>query len=70
MEAASVKAAMGREITEETLRKRVRELRSELNLGEGELQELQRRQSQLRDTLLRISGAIQVLDELLRTPVK
>jgi len=56
-----------RELTEDAIKKRIRELRSELNLGEAELQALQRRQGQLRDTVLRISGAIQVLEELAGT---
>jgi hypothetical protein len=57
----------GLELAEERVRRRLRELRSELSLGESEFQELQRRQGQLRDTLLRISGAIQVLEELTRS---
>ena len=57
----------GLELAEERVRRRLRKLRSELSLGESEFQELQRRQGQLRDTLLRISGAIQVLEELTRS---
>jgi hypothetical protein len=56
-----------KQIAEETLRRRLRELRSELNLGEAELQALVRRQQELRDTVLRISGAIRVIEELLGT---
>lgn len=40
-------------------------LRHELQLGESRLLELQREQAQLQQTVLRISGAIQVLEELL-----
>ena len=40
-------------------------LRFELALGEARLTELQREQAQLQQTLLRISGAVQVLDELI-----
>ncbi|HVH21243.1 MAG TPA: hypothetical protein VNA11_02185 [Pseudonocardia sp.] len=40
-------------------------LRHELALGEARLTELQREQAQLQQTLLRISGAVQVLDELI-----
>ncbi len=47
------------------MEKRLQELRSEFKTGEAQLEELDRRRAQLRDTLLRISGAIQVLEELL-----
>ena len=43
--------------------KRLHELRAEFRQGEAHLAELERQRSQLRDTLLRISGAIQVLEE-------
>jgi len=43
-------------------------LRHELQLGEARLLELQREQAQLQQTVLRISGAVQVLDELLAGP--
>jgi predicted nucleic acid-binding Zn-ribbon protein len=56
----------GLALAEETVHERLRGLRSELSLGESEFQELERRQRQLRDALLRISGAIQVLEELTR----
>jgi hypothetical protein len=44
---------------------RLQELRNEFKIGEAQLEQLDRRRAQLRDTLLRISGAIQVLEELL-----
>lgn len=47
------------------MEKRLEELRREFKTGEAQLEELDRRRAQLRDTLLRISGAIQVLEELL-----
>ena len=47
------------------LEERLQELRREFALGQGKLDELDRQRSQFRDTLLRISGAIQVLEELL-----
>lgn len=46
---------------------RLVELRAERERGEEMLADLQARQSALRDTLLRISGAIQVLEEIART---
>lgn len=45
------------------LRERLATLRHEFAEGEAQIQELDRRRAQLRDTLLRISGAIQVLEE-------
>lgn len=47
----------------EALEARLASLREEKERGEQMLAELQARQSALRDTLLRISGAIQVLEE-------
>ncbi|HSP77182.1 MAG TPA: hypothetical protein VLQ93_01540 [Myxococcaceae bacterium] len=49
----------------ETLEKRLNELKSELSAGESLLAELQTKQASLQQTMLRISGAIQVLEELL-----
>lgn len=48
----------------ETIEARLAELRGERERGEEMLAELQARQAALRDTLLRIQGAIQVLEEL------
>lgn len=47
------------------IERRLQELRKEFKTGEAQLEELDRRRAQLRDTLLRISGAIQALEELL-----
>jgi hypothetical protein len=49
----------------EQAERRVSELKDELQKGQQMLAELEARQAELRQTLLRISGAIQVLDELL-----
>jgi len=44
---------------------RLAQLKKEFEAGQGRLRELETEQSYLRETLLRISGAIQVLEELL-----
>jgi prefoldin subunit 5 len=49
----------------EQMRKRLEELQSELTAGSQRLQELEREQAQLHEVMLRISGAKQVLQELL-----
>jgi uncharacterized coiled-coil protein SlyX len=47
------------------LEERLAQLKSELQSGERMLAELNAKQASLQQTLLRISGAIQVLEELL-----
>ena len=47
----------------EQLEKRLAELKSEFEAGQKMMTELESKQSNLRDTLLRISGAIQILAE-------
>jgi hypothetical protein len=49
----------------EQLQARLEVLKRELHTGRARLQELEQRETCLRETLLRISGAIQVLEELL-----
>jgi prefoldin subunit 5 len=44
---------------------RLDELKRQYQMGEGQLRELGRQEAALRETLLRITGAIQVLEELL-----
>ncbi|MEV6304521.1 hypothetical protein AB0M02_34290 [Actinoplanes sp. NPDC051861] len=51
-------------MTDDRLRDRLAELRREYATGEARLHELTRQEVVLRETLLRISGAIQVLEEL------
>jgi prefoldin subunit 5 len=46
------------------LQVRLDALRKEMEVGQQRMQELERQLSQLRDTMLRISGAIQVLEEI------
>ena len=53
----------------EQLQKRLEELKAEFDDGQKMLNELEARRENLRQTLLRISGAIQVLEEeLAKTP--
>lgn len=47
------------------MQERLAELKAEFERGQQHLQALDERRARLRDTLLRISGAIQVLEELL-----
>ena len=47
----------------ERLEKRLQELKTEFGKGEQTLQELEEQVAAVRQTLLRISGAIQVLEE-------
>ncbi|MFF4428133.1 hypothetical protein ACFYZ4_03070 [Streptomyces sp. NPDC001513] len=47
------------------LESRLAELQKEYQLGEGQLRKLVEQEAGLRETLLRISGAIQMLQELL-----
>ena len=51
-------------MTDERIRARLAELRREYALGEDRLRELLQQESALRETLLRIGGAVQVLEEL------
>ena len=49
----------------EILEQRVRDLRAELQTGQKMVAELEAQLVHLRSTVLRISGAVQVLEELL-----
>lgn len=49
----------------EHLEKRLQSLKSEFESGQKILAELEVKKENIRDTLLRISGAIQLLEELL-----
>ncbi|HEY0136758.1 MAG TPA: hypothetical protein VGB85_21900 [Nannocystis sp.] len=48
------------------LQQRLHQLQSEFESGQKVLRDLEVRQQEVRDTLLRIGGAIQVLQELLK----
>jgi predicted nuclease with TOPRIM domain len=50
---------------QEQLEKRLAELRKEFESGQARLRELETEQAYIRETMLRISGAIQVLEEAL-----
>ena len=52
----------------EQLEHRLNDLKAEFDAGQKMLAELEARQTRLRETLLRISGAIQVLEEVLAIP--
>jgi predicted nuclease with TOPRIM domain len=45
---------------------RIEQLKAEFQAGQAKLQELEIQQARLRETLLRISGAIQALEEMLQ----
>ncbi|MGW3347189.1 hypothetical protein ACWDA3_28140 [Nonomuraea rubra] len=55
-------------MADERLQARLAELRREYAVGESRLRDLLQQESALRETLLRISGAIQVLEELAAEP--
>ncbi|MBB6252493.1 hypothetical protein [Nitrospirillum iridis] len=50
---------------EAILRQRVEQLRREHEAGEAQLRALDARRTELQNTLLRIAGAIQVLEEVI-----
>jgi len=50
---------------QEAMQSRLEELKAELEKGEAELQRVEAHRTYLRETLLRIGGAVQVLEELL-----
>jgi prefoldin subunit 5 len=51
----------------ERLEQRIQELKAEFDAGQKMLADLEQRRATLEQTLLRITGAIQVLEELLAT---
>lgn len=50
------------------LEQRLQQLKSEYETGQKMLTELAEKEAQLRNTMLRIGGAVQVLEELLNAP--
>ncbi len=53
----------------EQLEKRLAELKAEYEAGQKMLADLEKKRSELQATLLRISGAIQVIEEMLQQEV-
>ena len=51
----------------EQLQKRLAELKQEYRAGQLQMSELETQQTRLRETMLRIRGAIQVLEEVLKS---
>jgi hypothetical protein len=51
------------------MNERLTQLRKELEKGQQQMALLEQRRQEVRDTILRISGAIQVLEELQAPPV-
>jgi prefoldin subunit 5 len=51
-------------MTDASVQQRLDTLRAEYEKGQHQLEALERQRHEVRDTLLRISGAIQVLEEL------
>jgi predicted nuclease with TOPRIM domain len=49
----------------EQIQARLEELKKELEAGQAELQKVEMQRTYLRETVLRIGGAVQVLEELL-----
>jgi prefoldin subunit 5 len=54
----------------EILERRLGELQEELQSGQSMLSELDRKRAELRSLLLRIDGAIEVVNELLKEPAE
>ena len=50
----------------EQIQARLEELKKELETGQAELQKIEMQRTYLHETVLRISGAVQVLEDLLR----
>jgi hypothetical protein len=53
-----------RKAMREQIEQRLRELKTEFEAGQKMLADLEAQQTRIRETLLRISGAVQVLEEL------
>ncbi|HEX3455627.1 MAG TPA: hypothetical protein VHS03_13450 [Gaiellaceae bacterium] len=63
----SVAAVVEPDLTRHDVHARLEELRAEMAKGQQRAHALESERHELRDTLLRIGGAIQVLEELLKS---
>lgn len=61
----SVETADTQSTYKELIKQKITNLRTEYQAGQEQMRTLEQRQRELQYTLLRISGAIQALDELL-----
>ncbi len=68
MTSAILPSAVTDTIMRAQMQSRLNELRKELEIGQARIRELEGEDARLRETMLRISGAIQVLTELLAEP--
>jgi hypothetical protein len=59
------KSSGGERLMREQIQSRLQGLRKEFETGQAELEKAEKQLAYLRETLLRISGAVQVLEELL-----
>jgi peroxiredoxin len=57
-------ASDGESVARDRIRARIESLQAELEKGQAELDRIERRRSYLHETMLRIAGAIEVLEEL------
>jgi len=54
----------------EEIQNRLDQLRQEHQMGQARMQELEKQMAYVRETMLRISGAVQILEELMaETPI-
>jgi predicted nuclease with TOPRIM domain len=54
----------------EQIEQRIKELKAEFEAGQKMLADLETQQARIRETMLRISGAVQALEELLAPPAE
>jgi len=60
-----VRTTDNEQASQDRIQTRLQMLRSELEKGQAELQRIESQRTYLHETILRISGAVQVLEELL-----
>lgn len=57
-------------IDQNTIENRIKQLKEEMSKGQTQLEKLEKERESTQQTLLRISGAIQVLEEMLQEPTQ